>query len=77
MPLAATNKFSMSDEIIEATRVSVARAQDIDFNFIQDVIFKDGTPEYSGYNTCQCRESGISPAPMSAVVYLLVIKMNG
>ena len=39
----------------------------MDFTFIQDILFKDGTPEYSGYNTCLCRESGISPAPMSAV----------
>ena len=76
MPSAATNKFVMPDEFLEATGVSFARARDMDFTFIQDVLFKAITPEYNGYNTRDCRETGISPAPRSAVVYIPLINMR-
>ena len=45
----------------------------MDFTFISDVLFKANTPEYNGYNTRLCRESGMSPAPKSAVAYLPLI----
>lgn len=76
MPLAATVQFEISDDFIHATQVSLARARDLDFTFLNDVLFKANTPEYNGYNTRLCRESGMSPAPKSAVVYLPLINMK-
>ena len=76
MPLAATNHFEISAEMLEATRISVSRARDLDLNFLKDILFKADTPEYNGYNTRHCRETGMSPAPKSAVVYLPLINMK-
>ena len=51
MPMSATSQFDMSEEFVLATNVSLARAQNLDFNFFMDVLFKAKTPEYNGYNT--------------------------
>lgn len=56
--------------------VSMARARDIDFAFFKDVLCKDGTPEYNGYNTRHCRETGMAPAPKSAYTYLPLMNMK-
>lgn len=76
MPMTATNSFTMSDAFVTATKVSEARARDIDIAFFRDVLLNDNTPEYNGYNTQFCRESGMNPAPKSAVVYLPLINMK-
>jgi len=70
MPMAATITMAMPDDFIQATQVSLTTARDLDFMFLNDVLFKDKTPEYNGYNTRFCHEAGMSPAPKSAVVYL-------
>ena len=53
MPLAATNQFYMSADFVKATKVSLARARDVDFAFFNDVLFKARTPEYNGYTIAQ------------------------
>ena len=77
MPLAATNQFDMSNDFVKAIKVSLARAQDLEFAFFNDVLFKTKTPEYNGYNTRFNREAGMSLAPKSAmIVYLPFINMK-
>ena len=76
MPMAATNHFDMSDAFVNATTVSISRARDVDFTFFNDVMFKANTHEYNGYNTQVCCESGMNPAPKSAVAYLPLINMK-
>jgi len=66
----------MPDDFIQAANVSVTRARDLDFMFLNDILFKDKTPDYNGYNTRFCREAGMSTAPKSAVVYLPLIDMK-
>ena len=34
MPMAATNRFDMSDAFVGSTKVSLARAEYVDFTFI-------------------------------------------
>jgi hypothetical protein len=76
MPLVATHFFEMSADLVQAMQVSFSRARELDFNFLRDILFKPNMPEYNGYNTRQCRETGLSPAPKSAVVYLPLINMK-
>ena len=73
MPMAATNSFAMSGGFVALMKVSTARARDLDFAFFKDVLFHSNTPEYNGYNTQFCRQSGTKLAPKSAVVYLPLI----
>jgi len=63
LPLAATNQFDILDDFVKATKVSLARARDVDFAFFNDVLFKAKTPEYNGYNKRLNREAGMSQAP--------------
>ncbi|KAG0716279.1 hypothetical protein GWK47_010093 [Chionoecetes opilio] len=76
MPLAATNRFEMPEEHIASQAVSLARARDIDYSFLKDILFKEGTPEYNGYNTQICRETGMRPAPKTVVSYLPLLNMK-
>ena len=76
MPLAATSQFDMSDDFVNATKVSLARARDVDFAFFNNVLFKAKTPEYNGYNTRLKCEAGMSPTQKSAIVYLPLIDMK-
>ena len=77
MSLRATNQFEiMPHDFVQTTIVSVARARDIDFIFLRDALLKAKPPEYNGYNTRLCRESGMNPAPKPAVVYLPLINMK-
>lgn len=75
-PLAATKKFKMAEEHIAAQAVSLARPCDIDFTFLKDILFKEGTLEYNGYNTRIYRETGMRSAPKSVVSYLPLINMR-
>ena len=45
MPRAATITMAMPDDFIQATQVSLTRARDLDFMFLNDVLFKDKTPD--------------------------------
>jgi hypothetical protein len=76
MPQAATYQVELTQEHVAAQQVSLARARDIDFSFLKDIILKDGTPEYNGYNTRVCRETGMTLAPKSAYSYLPLLNMK-
>ena len=51
MPMAATMTITMADDFLHATQMSLTRAREIDFMFLNDVLFKDKISEYNGYNT--------------------------
>jgi len=51
MPMAATITMAMPDDFTQATQVSLTRARALDFMFLNDILFKDKTPKYNGYNT--------------------------
>ena len=76
MPIAATFTAELAQEHVAQQLVSLARARDIDFSFLKDIILEDGTPEYNGYNTRVCREAGMIPAPKSAYSYQPLINMK-
>eukprot|EP00745_Piridium_sociabile_P037812 TRINITY_DN68984_c0_g1_i6.p1 TRINITY_DN68984_c0_g1~~TRINITY_DN68984_c0_g1_i6.p1 ORF type:complete len:1121 (+),score=248.01 TRINITY_DN68984_c0_g1_i6:81-3443(+) len=76
MPLAAAYKVELGQEHVTTQLVSLARARDIDFAFLEDIVLKEGTPEYNGYNTRVCRETGMTPAPKSAYSYLPLLNMK-
>ena len=76
MPLTATDRLEMTEENIASQAVSMARARNIDFSFLKDILFKDGTPEYNGYNTQICRDTDMRPAPKSVVSYLPLLNMK-
>ena len=74
MPVRAAYNGKMTEEHITSQEVSLARARNIDFQFLKDVLSKAGTPEYS-YNTCICRETGMNPSPKSVFSYLPLLNM--
>ena len=76
MPLAATFTRELAQEHVTTQLVSLARAHNIDFLFLKDIILKDGTPEYSGYNTRVCYETGMTQVPKSAYSYQPLINMK-
>ena len=41
--------------------------------FFRDVITNPNCPEYSGYNTRWCRQSGMLPLPKTDVIFLPLI----
>ena len=76
MPVRAAYNGKMTEEHITSQEVSLARAHNIDFQFLKDVLSKAGTPEYNGYNTCICRETGMNPSPKSVFSYLPLLNMT-
>ena len=76
MPAGATYKGNMIEEHTTLQEVSLARARDIDFQFLKDVLSKADTPEYNGYNTCVTRETGMNPSPKSVYSYLPLLHMT-
>lgn len=58
----------------EATRIGIARARELDFEFLSEITYwPESTPEYNGFNTRHCRESLIAPSPKSAARYYPLI----
>lgn len=49
------------------------RANDIIFDFFNDILLEDNCPEFNGYGTRLSREQGHSPSPKTKVVYLPLI----
>ena len=76
MPLFVTNRYKIAEEHIASQAVSLANARHIDFSFLKDILFKEGTPEYNGYNTQICRNKGTKPAPKSVIAYLPLLNMK-
>ena len=76
MPPAATFMQDMANEHVAAQEVALGRARDFDFSFVKDILFEENIPEYNGYNTRICWESGMSPSPKSVLLYLPLINMG-
>jgi hypothetical protein len=63
-------------KMLASAALSVARANDADFHFM-NLIANDVTlPEYNGYNTRITRESGQNLKPATHVTYFPLINMN-
>ena len=56
--------------------VSRARAEEIDFDFFNDIISKKECPKYNGYCTRVNRDQGHTIRPSTKIVYLPLIDMN-
>ena len=70
MPIQATIELEQSDAMKKATEISLARARELDFEFISEITHNpDTTPEYNGFNTRNCRESQMIAFPKSAARY--------
>ena len=54
--------------------ISSTRSSDIDFTFLKDVTSTENCPEWIGYNTRLCRESGIAPSKKAKTVYVPLIQ---
>ena len=52
-PMPSTD---LPEEVLARQEACIQFAKDLDFEFLCDVITKDGTPEYNGYLTAKCRE---------------------
>ena len=51
------------------------RAAEKDFSFLTDIVEKDDTPEFNGYNTRKTRSEGQSLQPKTRAVYLPLIDL--
>ena len=56
--------------------ISLNRAQETDFSFVQDILSSTQCPEYNGYNTGQCREAGQYTHMKTNADYLPLIDMT-
>ena len=67
IPIQAIANFEQSEVMKEATRIGIARARELDFEFISEITHRpESTPEYNGFNTRHCREFLKAPSPKSA-----------
>ena len=59
--------------LIVAIFITQRRAEDLDFDFLKNIITHDRVPEYSGYNVRYMREYGQLPSPATHLRYLPLI----
>ena len=64
---------TLSEEWSASEKVSINRANEIDFCFFKDIFSQADCPEFGGYNTKLCREQGHTLQPRTRVVYLPMI----
>lgn len=76
MPVQFGLNLKPSDELEQAVGISLNRARELDFNFLSSVLQEANTPEYNGFNTRICRETGMMPASKSAVRYMPLLYMK-
>ena len=76
MPVQFSLNLKPSDELEQAVGISLNRARELDFNFLSSVLQEANTPEYNGFNTRICRETGMMPASKSAVRYMPLLYMK-
>ena len=56
--------------------VSLSRARNTDFDFLCDIVSKEDTPEFKGYNTQLAREQGHPIKPRTRAIYCPLIDMS-
>ena len=76
MPVQFSLNLKPSDELEQAVGISLNRARELDFNFLSSVLQEANTPEYNGFNTRICRETGMMPASKFAVRYMPLLYMK-
>ena len=76
MPAEKARKSVPSLKFLASMEISLTRAQETDFAFMQDVIVSDNCPEFNGYNTRHCREAGQYVNAKTNADYLLLIDMT-
>ena len=63
-------------KVLANAQVSLNRAKDIDFHFMQLIANTVEVPEYNGYNTKIAREAGQKLQPRTYVTYFPLININ-
>ena len=56
-------------KLLAQQKVSLVQSQNTDFKFFHDMATQENTPEFSGYNEKQARDSGKTKAPGTSVMY--------
>ena len=75
MPMELSWNQKPSDDLDKAV-VSLYRARELDYSFLSNVLQEADTPEYNGFNTQVCRESGMQTACKSIVRYMPLLNMK-
>ena len=75
MPVSAATSSPLPLKVLASQCISVNRARETDFMFINDIISEPNIPEFGGYNTRSSREQGHSIKPKTRAVYLPLIDM--
>ena len=75
MPANDAKHSPLPLRILARQHISTQRAQFMDYTFLQEIVGKPGTPEFSGYNTSHSREQGHTVRPRTRAVYLPLIDM--
>ena len=76
MPAAEAKKSVPPLKVLVSMVISLNRAQETDFSFVQDILSSTQCPEYNGYNTRQCREAGQYTHMKTNADYLPLIDMT-
>ena len=75
MPYHAATHSPLPLSILASQRISVDRARETDFQFLEDIISVPNTPEFGGYNTGCSRKQGHATKGRTKAVYLPLIDM--
>ena len=76
MPIERAKKAVPSLKFLASMEISLTRAQETDFAFLQDVSMLDSCPEFNGCNTRHCREAGQYINSKTNADYLPLIDMT-
>ena len=76
MQTERAKKAVPSLKFLVGMEISLTRAQETDFAFLQDESMLDSCPEFNGYNTRHCREAGQYINSKTNDDYLLLIDMT-
>ena len=73
-PMPELPDVHLPDEFKTHQRISNDRAEELGFQFMQDINTLHNGPEYNGYNTKVCREQGHMLKKKTKIVYLPLIE---
>ena len=75
-PMPLYSKQIPNEDFLKRQSVSLARGEDIDFQFFLDIARTQDCPEYNGYCTRVNREQGHSLRPETQTIYLSLLYMT-
>ena len=76
MPIERSKKQVLPFKVLASKLISLKRAKETDFCFLQDVVRSEQCPEYHGYNTKLAREQGQTVKSKTRSDYLPLIDMK-